>query len=90
MRNKKKRGGKGGTASLSQFDQSDYNTVMGKYHQWLLSPKETPVEPENPVGERMIAAYQTALCKVYKDQVAHCAMSPAVPLLGTQFGCYCY
>ena len=31
MHNKKKRGGKGGTASLSRFDRSEYNTVMGKY-----------------------------------------------------------
>ena len=77
MRNKKKRGGKGGTASLSRFDHSEYNTVMAKYHQWLLSPTETPVEPENPVGERMIAAYKTALCWVYKDQVARrvCALT---------------
>jgi hypothetical protein len=73
MHNKKKRGGKGGTASLSRFDRSEYhmeyNTVMGKYHQWLLSPTETPIEPENSVGERMSTAYKTALCWVYKDQV---------------------
>jgi hypothetical protein len=78
MRNKKKCRGKGGsTESRSQFDRSEYNTVMGKYHQWLLSPTKTPVEPKKPVGERMIAAYKTALCWVYNDQVARrvCALT---------------
>jgi hypothetical protein len=73
MRNKKKRGGGTigtDTATVSRFDCSDYDTVMENYRQWLRSPTETPVEPDNPVGERMIAAYKTALHWVYKDQVA--------------------
>jgi hypothetical protein len=82
MCNKKKCGGKGGTAPLSWFDSSEYNTVVGNYHQWLLSPTETPAEPENPVCERMIAAYKTAtvlgLLKIKWPVVS-------APLLGTTF-----
>ena len=71
MRSKKKCGGTVDTATSSRFDCSDYDTVMENYRQWLVSPTETPVEPENHVGERMIAAYKTALHWVYKDQVSH-------------------
>ena len=72
MRKKKKCGGTStvDTATLSRFDCGEYDLVMENYQQWLVSPTETPAEPENPVGERMIAAYKTALHWVYKDQVA--------------------
>jgi hypothetical protein len=75
MRNKKSKKKKDADgrlipASLTRFDLTDYNAVMSKYRQWLLSPTESPLEPESPVGERMNAAYKTALHWVYKDQVA--------------------
>jgi hypothetical protein len=86
MRGKKKRGlikkeedATDGTTTVSvgsgPFNRADFDATTAKYSGWLQNPTGPPLEPMDPVGERMIAAYKTVIKWIYKDQVARGVLS---------------